>query len=104
MRRRRPPWTPSSVKTRNWNLTGPSWSEIERQLASLKQQLEIERKIVPDEKEVAWLHEDDECRGREGRDRTAALHRQADRSEGVLHRSAVRDGTRRPVLLDAEFL
>jgi type IV pilus assembly protein PilO len=30
----------------------PKLAEIERQLASLKQQLEIERKIVPDEKEV----------------------------------------------------
>src|SRR5207245_11111887 len=30
----------------------PKRAEIERQLASLKQQLEIERRIVPDEKEV----------------------------------------------------
>jgi type IV pilus assembly protein PilO len=30
----------------------PKLAEIERQVASLKQQLEIERKIVPDEKEV----------------------------------------------------
>src|SRR5258708_23687466 len=30
----------------------PKLAEIERQLASLKQQLDIERKIVPDEKEV----------------------------------------------------
>jgi type IV pilus assembly protein PilO len=30
----------------------PRLAEIERQLASLKQQLEIERRIVPDEKEV----------------------------------------------------
>lgn len=30
----------------------PKLNEIERQLAGLKQQLEIERKIVPDEKEV----------------------------------------------------
>lgn len=30
----------------------PKLAEIERQLASLKQQLEIERRIVPDEKEV----------------------------------------------------
>jgi type IV pilus assembly protein PilO len=30
----------------------PKLAEIERQLASLKQQLEIERKIVPDQKEV----------------------------------------------------
>jgi type IV pilus assembly protein PilO len=30
----------------------PKLAEIERQLAGLKQQLEIERKIVPDEKEV----------------------------------------------------
>ena len=30
----------------------PKLAEIERQLASLEQQLEIERKIVPDEKEV----------------------------------------------------
>jgi type IV pilus assembly protein PilO len=30
----------------------PKLADIERQLASLKQQLEIERKIVPDEKEV----------------------------------------------------
>jgi type IV pilus assembly protein PilO len=30
----------------------PKLAEIERQLANLKQQLEIERKIVPDEKEV----------------------------------------------------
>ena len=30
----------------------PKLVDIERQLASLKQQLEIERKIVPDEKEV----------------------------------------------------
>lgn len=30
----------------------PRLAEIERQLASLKQQLEIERKIVPDQKEV----------------------------------------------------
>ena len=32
--------------------TGRSWRTIERQLASLKQQLDIERRIVPDEKEV----------------------------------------------------
>jgi type IV pilus assembly protein PilO len=31
----------------------PKLAEIERQLASLKQQLEIERRIVPDEKEVS---------------------------------------------------
>src|SRR3979409_783258 len=30
----------------------PKRADIERQLASLKQQLEIERRIVPDEKEV----------------------------------------------------
>src|SRR4029077_888711 len=30
----------------------PKLAEIERQLASLKQQLEIERKIVPDEKKL----------------------------------------------------
>src|SRR5689334_14386357 len=30
----------------------PKLAEIERQLVSLKQQLEIERRIVPDEKEV----------------------------------------------------
>ena len=36
---------------------------MERQLASLKQQLEIERRIVPDEKEVRRLHEDDGRRG-----------------------------------------
>jgi type IV pilus assembly protein PilO len=30
----------------------PKLAEIERQLASLKQQLDIERKIVPDEKEI----------------------------------------------------
>ena len=30
----------------------PKMAEIERKVASLKQQLEIERKIVPDEKEV----------------------------------------------------
>ena len=30
----------------------PKLADIERQLASLKQQLEIERRIVPDEKEV----------------------------------------------------
>src|SRR5436305_1432777 len=30
----------------------PKLAEIERQLASLKQQLEIERRIVPDEKQV----------------------------------------------------
>src|SRR5256886_15633194 len=30
----------------------PRLAEIERQLASLKQQLEIERRIVPDDKEV----------------------------------------------------
>src|SRR2546430_3981199 len=30
----------------------PNLADIERQLASLKQQLEIERRIVPDEKEV----------------------------------------------------
>src|SRR6202043_1135979 len=30
----------------------PKLAEIERQLASLKQQLDIERRIVPDEKEV----------------------------------------------------
>jgi len=30
----------------------PKLADIERQLANLKQQLEIERRIVPDEKEV----------------------------------------------------
>jgi len=35
----------------------PKLAEIERQLASLKQQLEIERRIVPDEKEVdGFMH------------------------------------------------
>src|ERR1700758_4440992 len=33
----------------------PKLADIERQLASLKQQLEIERRIVPDEKEVDSL-------------------------------------------------
>ena len=37
---------------RNWKSYRPKLAEIERQLANLKQQLEIERRIVPDEKEV----------------------------------------------------
>ncbi len=63
----------------------PKLAEIERQLASLKQQLDIERKIVPDEKEVPGLHEDDERRSRQGWSRTPALYGQGVGIERVLH-------------------
>jgi type IV pilus assembly protein PilO len=39
-------------ENRELELYRPKLAEIERQLTNLKQQLEIERKIVPDEKEV----------------------------------------------------
>ena len=47
MRPRSTTWMPSCRKTRNWKSYQPKLAEIERQLASLKQQLEIERRIVP---------------------------------------------------------
>jgi len=43
---------PNCARTRSSKPTGRKLADIERQLASLKQQLEIERRIVPDEKEV----------------------------------------------------
>ena len=82
----------------------PKLVDIERQLASLKQQLEIERKIVPDEKEVPGFMKMMNAEAAKAGSRTAPLHLQADGGEGVLHRSAFRGGTRWPVLLDAEFL
>ena len=39
-------------KTTNSSPTGPKLKQIEQQLAELKQQLEIEQRIVPDEKQV----------------------------------------------------
>ena len=50
--RRRSRSKPSCRKTRELEAYRTKLAEIERQLASLKQQLEIERRIVPDEKEV----------------------------------------------------
>ena len=65
----------------------PKLAEIERQLASLKQQLEIERKIVPDEKEVPgfmkMMNAEAAKAGVELRRYTA----KPSRIEGFLHRS-----------------
>ena len=82
----------------------PKLADIERQLASLKQQLEIERRIVPDEKEV-----DNFMRMVSGEARKAGVEIRRYTAkpyvdERVLYRSAVRGGVRRSVLLDARVL
>ena len=82
----------------------PKLKDIERQLANLKQQLEIERRIVPDEKSGGRLHRDDGWRSHEGGRGVAPLRRQAGGCQGVLLGGSVRYGTGRSVLLDAEFL
>ena len=59
----------------------PKLAEIERQLASLKQQLEIERKIVPDEKEVPGFIKMMDAEAMKAGHRTAPLYRQAGRAK-----------------------
>ena len=82
----------------------PKLADIERQLASLKQQLEIERRIVPDEKEVDGfmkMLDAEACKaGIEIRRYTA----QPSAQQGFLYRSSIRNGTRRSLLFDAGFL
>ena len=82
----------------------PKLKDMERQLANLKQQLEIERRIVPDEKQVDTFHRDPGWRSGEGGRGTATLYGQAGRCEGVLLGSSLRYGVGRSVLLDAELL
>jgi len=82
----------------------PKLKDMERQLANLKQQLEIEARIVPDEKQVDGFIEilDGEAlkAGVELRRYTA----KAGRRQGLLLRASLRPGVGRAVLLDAEFL
>ena len=74
----------------------PKLKQMEQQLAELKQQLEIEQRIVPDEKQVdsfmTMLDGEAQKAGVELRRYTAQRHEVA----AVLHRSALRDGIRRP--------
>ena len=82
----------------------PKLKQMEQQLAELKQQLEIEQRIVPDEKQVdgfiTMLDAEAQKAGVELR-RYAAKDTQV---AAVLHRSAVRHRTRRAVLFGAELL
>ena len=82
----------------------PKLKQIEQQLAELKQQLEIEQRIVPDEKQVDAFITMLDARSPEGGRGTAALHGQRHEVAAVLHRSSLRYGTGRAVLLGAEFL
>ncbi len=82
----------------------PKLAEIERQLASLKQQLEIERRIVPDEKEVDGFMKMMDAEAMKAGVELRRYTAQAPSTQGVLHRVAVRDGAGWPLLLDAEFL
>jgi hypothetical protein len=81
----------------------PKLKDIERQLANLKQQLEIERRIVPDEKAVR-IHRDAGQRSPEGGRGAAPLYGEAGGCQRVLLGSPVRYGAGWPVLLDAELL
>ena len=104
MRRRRPALEAKLRENAELESYRPKLAEIERQLASLKQQLEIERKIVPDEKEVPGFMK---MMNAEAAKAGIELRRYTAKPiavEGVLHRGAFRGGTRWPVLLDAEFL
>ncbi len=82
----------------------PKLKDMELQLANLKQQLEIERRIVPDEKQVDSFIETHGRRSGEGGRRNAALFGEAGNREGILHRGSIRHGVGWSVLLDAEFL
>ncbi len=83
----------------------PKLKDMERQLANLKQQLEIERRIVPDERErVRHLHRDDGRRSTESRRGSATLCGPAGQYQGILQRGPVRDGVGWSLLFDAEFL
>ena len=82
----------------------PKLKQMEQQLAELKQQLEIEQRIVPDEKQVdsfiTMLDAEAQKAGVELRRYSAKDTKCA----AVLHRSAFRPRTRRAVLLGAELL
>ncbi len=67
----------------------PKLADIQRQLASLKQQLEIERRIVPDEKEVDNFMRMLSGEGAQGGSGNPPLYGQAVCVQRVLHRSAV---------------
>ena len=82
----------------------PKLKDIERQLANLKQQLDIERRIVPDEKSVDGFIEMMDGEAHESGRGIAPLYRQAGCGQRVLLGGSVRYGTGRAVLLDAEFL
>ena len=67
----------------------PKLKDMDRQLANLKQQLEIERKIVPDEKEVDGFIKMLDAEAMKVGNRDSPLHRQAGFDSRVLHRGAV---------------
>ena len=81
----------------------PKLKDMDRQLANLKQQLEIERRIVPDEKQVDTFIETLDGEADEGGRGVAALYGQTHRCQGVLLGASLRSGAGWSVLLDAEF-
>ena len=82
----------------------PKLKDIERQLANLKQQLEIERRIVPDDKQVDGFIEMMDGEAQKAQVELRRYTAQADEPEGILHRTALRHGDGRAVLRHAEFL
>ena len=82
----------------------PKLKDMERQLANLKQQLEIERRIVPDEKQVDGFIETMDGEAQKAGVELRRYTAKPVSCEGVLHGGSVRHGAGRSVLLDAEFL
>jgi Tfp pilus assembly protein PilO len=79
----------------------PKLKDMERQLANLKQQLEIERRIVPDDKQVDNFIETLDA---EAQKANVELRRSAREGQRVLLRGPVRHGSGRALLRRAQFL
>ena len=65
-------------------------ADLDRQIENLKQQLEIQKRIVPDEKQTDEFIHMVESVGERGWNRSTSFHEQDDEQPRVLHRSAVR--------------
>ena len=82
----------------------PKLKDMERQLANLKQQLEIERRIVPDEKQVDTFIEMLDGEAQKAGVELRRYFAKPVVAREYLHRSSVRPGAGWSLLLHAEFL
>jgi len=92
------------ARTHSSSNTVPKLADMERQVANLKQQLEIERKIVPDNKEIEQFIKLVDAEGVKAGIEIRRYNRAPSLQQGVSIRNALRNGDRWALLLRAEFL